>query len=108
MCCKNYVKSVQNPRTPGIYSIENIALISLMFSSTLGNDRYLYNTDHIELVLVQEAILVNVTELPDLTQNLNGKLRVNQHLKIDQGTPVYFSRQHGQYYMITGMMQQHT
>lgn len=61
--------------------LENKALISLMFSSTLGNDRYLYYTDHIELVLVQEAVLVNVTELPDLTQNLNGKLRVNQHLK---------------------------
>lgn len=27
MCCKNYVKSVQNPRTPGIYSIENIAVL---------------------------------------------------------------------------------
>lgn len=70
-----------------------------MFSST----RYLYYTDHIELVLVQEAVLVNVTEFPDLTQNLNGKLRVNQHLKIDQGTTVYYGR-HGPYYMITGMM----
>ena len=46
------------------------------------------STYYIEFILIQEAIFVNITELPNLPQNLDRQFGINKHLQIEQSKSI--------------------